>query len=437
MNLHATWIFLFLPLISVHVNPAGGETHSLTYIYTALSKDVNLPGIHEFTAMGMMNGHMIDYFDSRNQEKVPRQDWMKDNLAPDYWVKGTQSRKSKQQWFKVNIDILMKRMNQNDTDIHVLQWLHGCEGTEQPDGSLKFARGMDMYNYDGNDFLSFDDTHQVWVAPVPAAEPTKRKWDNVQVLKEYTKGYLENECIEWLSKFKVYSKDQIKKAQHPEVFVFANKAKIDTNIVLNCLATGFYPKDIIMRIRRNGRILEPEDGLISSGVRPNEDDTFQRRDQVEIPKSDQSTYTCEVLHPATDFYDLRSWDRALPPDSDSDSDCSDCTPPVIGAVFGGLVVCLVVGALVFGVLYWKGIIRSRCSRNTPGSSDVSLARVSTGNSQDVENHLLGTDGTTRQDNKSLTNSEDSGNDPGSSGSQEQVASLMSNLMSEVSVRSLI
>ncbi|PWA33347.1 hypothetical protein CCH79_00014122, partial [Gambusia affinis] len=91
------------------------KKHSLTYIYTAFSKPVNLPGLHEFTAMGLLDNRMIDYYDSENQMKVPKQAWMKDHLEPEYWEKGTQSRKSKQQWFKVNIDILMKRMRQNDT----------------------------------------------------------------------------------------------------------------------------------------------------------------------------------------------------------------------------------------------------------------------------------------------------------------------------------
>ena len=84
------------------------------YIYTGLSKPVGLPGIHEFTAMGLLDGRMIDYYDSDIQRKVPKQDWMKERLPADYWEKGTQSCQSEQEWFKDNIDILKKRMNQND-----------------------------------------------------------------------------------------------------------------------------------------------------------------------------------------------------------------------------------------------------------------------------------------------------------------------------------
>uniref|UniRef100_A0A668TFC4 Ig-like domain-containing protein n=1 Tax=Oreochromis aureus TaxID=47969 RepID=A0A668TFC4_OREAU len=181
------------------------ETHSLHYIYTALSKPVGLPGIHEFTAMGLLDKRMIDYFDSENQVKVPKQEWMRERLPADYWDKGTQSRKSKQQWFKVNIGILMERMRQNESDTpHVLQWMHGCEGETQPDGTLKF---------------------------------------------------------------------------------------------------------LTVTIRRNGRVLTADDGLQSSGVLPNDDETFQRREYVEVLKSDVSVFSCEVTHKATNEHALKDWGK--------------------------------------------------------------------------------------------------------------------------------
>lgn len=65
-------------------------------------------------------------------------------------------------------------------------------------------KGTDQYSYDGDDFLAFDDVTMQWVAPVDQALPTKRKWDGVQILNQYTKGYLEKECVDWLSKFMAY-----------------------------------------------------------------------------------------------------------------------------------------------------------------------------------------------------------------------------------------
>lgn len=97
----------------------------------------------------------------------------------------------------------------------------------------------------------------------------------------------------------------------PEVFVFAKKAKVETNLILTCLATGFYPKDIIVRIRRNGRVLTADDGLKSSDVLPNNDETFQRRDHVEILKSDLSQFSCEVFHEATGVNVMKLWGKKL------------------------------------------------------------------------------------------------------------------------------
>uniref|UniRef100_A0A3B5LTG2 MHC class I-like antigen recognition-like domain-containing protein n=1 Tax=Xiphophorus couchianus TaxID=32473 RepID=A0A3B5LTG2_9TELE len=118
---------------------------------------------------------------------------------------------------------------------HILQWMHGCEGETQSDGTMQFVRGMDMYNYDGNDFLSFDDDRQVWVAPIHAAEETKRKWDEVQVLKEYTKGYLEKECMEWMSKFRDFGKEQLQNASILFVFLAPRWPQgKSTTLCINC-----------------------------------------------------------------------------------------------------------------------------------------------------------------------------------------------------------
>ncbi|XP_054910995.1 H-2 class I histocompatibility antigen, Q10 alpha chain-like isoform X2 [Poeciliopsis prolifica] len=387
-----SFVVLFGTAITVY-----SEKHSLTYIYTAFSKPVDLPGLHEFTAMGLLDNRMIDYYDSENQKKVPKQDWMKEHLEPEYWEKGTQSRKSKQQWFKVNIDILMKRMRQNDTDTHILQWMHGCEGETQPDGKMKFVRGMDMYNYDGSDFLSFDDDRQVWVAPIHAAEETKRKWDEVQVLKEYTKGYLEKECMEWMTKFRDYGREQLVKANPPEVHLFTRKAKVDSNTILTCLATGFYPKDITLQIKRNGRILTKEDGLVTTGVRPNNDNTFQRKDHVEILKSDASIYTCEVHHLASEVHLEMKWDH------NCNEDKQGLSGIMIGA-FGAILLVVVVGVVLACLFVYKkrrfGNSDVTETQNN-GYSSVSVIQIS-----DTNGHVTHNNGT----NGHITHNNGTGND---------------------------
>ncbi|XP_055732306.1 H-2 class I histocompatibility antigen, L-D alpha chain-like [Salvelinus fontinalis] len=247
--------------------------------------------------MGLMNNQQIDYYDSVSKKTIPKQDWMREKLPADYWEKGTQSRKSKEQWFKVNVNILMDRMRHNNTDVHVLQWKVGCEIDQQSDGTLKFMKGADQYSYDGDDFLAFDDVTMQWVAPVVQAQMTKRKWDGVQILNTYTKGYLEKECVDWLSKFMEYEDKEFSRADSPpKVYAFAKKAKTAGHVRLTCMATGFYPRDVLMHIKKNGVPLTKHDGVQSTGVLPNDDDTYQIRMSVQIPEADKETYECYVGH---------------------------------------------------------------------------------------------------------------------------------------------
>ncbi|KAF4081764.1 hypothetical protein AMELA_G00164740 [Ameiurus melas] len=330
-------VFLVLGALA----PALGGRHQLFYTYTALSKPIERPGIYEFTALGMLDDRELDYYTSKTQAKVPKQHWMREKMPQDYWEKGTQSRKSKEQWFKVNVDILMDRMGHNKTDLHVLQWRHGCEIDEDTDGNIKFLSGVDEYSYDGTEFLSFDEKNSRWIAPVQAAEPTKRKWDDVPILNQYTKGYLEKECVDWLKKFMGYGKEELKKHSPPDVHLFAKKSVTDpSKLTLTCLATGFYPPDIEMRLRKLRTSL-PEHLVTSSGVRPNGDGTYQLRKSVDIVEDDKALYDCYVNHET-----LRA-----PIIHSPDIQCLDCTVPkllgsIIGVVVGVLITLAVVGGII-------------------------------------------------------------------------------------------
>ncbi|XP_016380042.1 uncharacterized protein LOC107717719 [Sinocyclocheilus rhinocerous] len=364
---------LFLVLCSVFLLgaavPAWSEKHSLYYIYTALSKPVQLPGIYQFTAMGLLDDREIDYYNSHDQRKIPKQHWMKEKMQEDYWEKGTQSRKSKEQWFNVNVDILMKRMRHNESDVHVLQWRHGCEIERQGD-EVKFSKGIDEYSYDGENFLSFDDKESQWVAPVDAAVPTKRKWDKVPILNQYTKGYLEKECVDWLNKFRDYGEQELRESSPPDVHVFAKRCTTDKNKVkLTCLATGFYPKDVILSIRKYRSPL-PEDEIESSRIRPNHDGTYQLRKSVIIQEDEKAEYDCFVKHRTLKEPIIITWDGK----------CQDCTKEtilgmVIGAVIG-VVLMLAVGALVYFLRRRKNIAgQDRASNRSSSSSTGSQNRV--------------------------------------------------------------
>ncbi|XP_072529381.1 class I histocompatibility antigen, F10 alpha chain-like [Salminus brasiliensis] len=349
-----------------------GERHSLYYIYSALNKDVALPGIYEFTALGLLDDREIDYYNSKEQMKIPKQDWMKEKMEDEYWVKGTQSRKSKEQWFRVNVGILMERMRHNDSDLHVLQWRHGCE-IDDSSGAVKFVRGIDEYSYDGSEFLSFDDQNMRWIAPVPEATPTKQKWDDVAILNQYTKGYLEKECVDWLTKFMDYGKQSLRKHSPPDVYVFAKKSQ--EKLTLTCLATGFYPKDVGMSVRKYSTSL-PEHLLTSSGVRPNDDGTYQLRKSVDIDSNEKARYDCYVTHSSFDGPIIKEWAERT---------------GLVGIIVGVLVVAGVLCAVVFALKKFGIIGGGRLGGSRSVSSGSSL-RSSNPSSQTSAGHGM-TNGT--------------------------------------------
>ncbi|XP_056438606.1 class I histocompatibility antigen, Gogo-B*0103 alpha chain-like [Gadus chalcogrammus] len=318
----------------------NAEVHSLFYIYTAFTRPVGLPGIPEFSAMGLLDGRPIDYFDSDTQVKVPREDWMRERLDKEYWDKGTSSRRTKQQWFKDNLKIVTERLGKNDTVNHYLQWRHGCEvNTEGPERKIS---GIDQYSYDGEDFLSFDSHHKQWVAPMNEAILTKDKWDRIQQLNDDIDRYLHDECVQWLETFLKYRKEANIKALRPEVYISARPFK--NNLKLSCLATGFQPKEITMKFKRDGHLVDFDDGLQSTGVRPNGDGTHQIKKWVMIPGGDTANYTCEVNHTASNIHVVEEWDHHVEAEG----------PPtglIAGAAVGGLVV---VGVIITGVVIILG-----------------------------------------------------------------------------------
>uniref|UniRef100_A0A673LEB0 Ig-like domain-containing protein n=1 Tax=Sinocyclocheilus rhinocerous TaxID=307959 RepID=A0A673LEB0_9TELE len=91
----------------------------------------------------------------------------------------------------------------------------------------------------------------------------------------------------------------------PVLHMFASAAPRDqSELILTCLATGFYPKHIEMNITLNNITLQP---FSSSGVRPNDDQTFQTRTSVKIHRDEKQSYECRVLQSNQTF--TTSWGK--------------------------------------------------------------------------------------------------------------------------------
>nr|AHA37399.1 MHC class I antigen ZJA transcript variant 2 [Danio rerio] len=111
-----SFTLLYLCLFHVIMSSFRAEKHSLYFIYTGLSRPVDLPGIYEFSAMGLLDDRQIDSYNSEEQRNIPKQQWMKEKMQEDYWENRTQSRKEKQLWFYDNVHLLIDRNRQSTSD---------------------------------------------------------------------------------------------------------------------------------------------------------------------------------------------------------------------------------------------------------------------------------------------------------------------------------
>uniref|UniRef100_A0A3B4DIG1 Immunoglobulin C1-set domain-containing protein n=1 Tax=Pygocentrus nattereri TaxID=42514 RepID=A0A3B4DIG1_PYGNA len=92
-----------------------------------------------------------------------------------------------------------------------------------------------------------------------------------------------------------------------DVYVFVKKSVTDLKkLTLTCLATGFYPKDMEIKVRKVTTSL-PEHLLRSSGVRPNDDGTYQLRKSVEINEGEAADYDCYVTHSSISTPVIKQW----------------------------------------------------------------------------------------------------------------------------------
>ena len=78
----------------------------------------------------------------------------------------------------------------------------------------------------------------------------------------------------------------------PEVSVFLGR--VSSSVV--CHATGFYPKEINMTLKRDGE--EMQEDVYMGETLPNGDGTHQKRAELTVSPEERkrSQYTCEVEH---------------------------------------------------------------------------------------------------------------------------------------------
>uniref|UniRef100_A0A8C1I1F1 Major histocompatibility complex class I UBA n=1 Tax=Cyprinus carpio carpio TaxID=630221 RepID=A0A8C1I1F1_CYPCA len=271
-----------LLFVGVHLVCAG--THSLRYVYTAVSGISDFP---EFTIVGLVDDQQFMYFDSNIKKAVPKTEWMRQSEGADYWDSQTQIGISAHQLFKINIQILEGRFNRS-TGVHTVQVMYGCEFDDQTGET----NGFRQEGYDGEDFVSLDLKEMRWISPVIQGFMTALKWNNNRALLESRKHYFNTVCIEWLKKYLEYGKSSLKKTVSPQVSLLQKSSSSP----VTCHATGFYPSGVTISWMKNDQ--DHDEDVEVGELLPNEDGTFQKRSTIRITPEEwkKNKFSCVVEH---------------------------------------------------------------------------------------------------------------------------------------------
>ncbi|XP_049326224.1 H-2 class I histocompatibility antigen, Q9 alpha chain-like [Astyanax mexicanus] len=321
-------ILLFL---TAAVPLSSAETHSLRYVYTAVTPGINLP---EFTNVGQVDGEPFVYYDSDSRNFVPKTEWIKKIVGYEagYFDRETQNHHGYQETFKVSVQNVMQRFNQTK-GVHTWQNMYGCEMDD--DGT---KRGYDQFGYDGEDFVSLDLNTLTWTAPTPQAVITKQKWEK-SAWAVQDKAYLMTQCIEWLQKYVGYGRSTLMRKVSPEVDLFSS----DSSSPVVCHATGFFPKAVMISWQKNGEELNEDVELRETLT--NQDGTFQKRSILTLSPEElkNNKYTCVVQHSSLEKeLVLKVSDRRV---------LSGGVP--LGVIAGVVVAALIVLIACVGFVIWK------------------------------------------------------------------------------------
>ncbi|XP_066525014.1 uncharacterized protein [Hoplias malabaricus] len=332
-----TYLVLFL---SVFPSVLGDE-HSLFYLFTVHS-DLSVNNIYQFSVETLLDDTQLDSYSSRDGIRTPQQSWVKE-IEESVWRTGTEKLKDDGYLLHEFLNKQMKFSGHDPSERHVLQWRLGCEGETLPDGSVSPLNCINDLHYDGEDLISYNWTLRKWTVSASQSSDLEKKWNNENRYLHSALSKKYEDCLKWLRIYLRYNPTPTKPTV-PDVYVFEKKSQTESSrLTLTCLATGFYPKDLKMRLRRFTTSL-PDHLLTSSGVRPNGDGTYQLRKSVDVQEEDTAGYNCCVEHSSFNVSVIKPWE-------DKHSDYSGVRGVLIGAVVG----VLLVTGVGFGLILKKFI----------------------------------------------------------------------------------
>ncbi|KAI5091271.1 major histocompatibility complex class I UXA2 precursor, partial [Silurus meridionalis] len=266
--------------LKVYISPVP---HSLQYIYTAITPTFNC------TAVGLVNGEQIVYYDSNTKKMIPKTEWVKKIEVddPQYWKIQTEHMQNQLELFQDNLQVVIQSFS-HAKGVHTLLKMYGCELGENSTSS-----GHYQYSYDQKDFFHLDLKTGTWTPADEKAEIFIEAWDPEGEKVKYWKDFLETDCVDWLKKYPIDDMQVWGNKVRPTASVF-QKNTSSPQVV--CHATGFFPKDLICSWQKDG--MDVHEDVELSETLPNGDGTFQKRSILKVSAEElqKHTYKCVIQH---------------------------------------------------------------------------------------------------------------------------------------------
>ncbi|XP_051833379.1 zinc-alpha-2-glycoprotein-like [Antechinus flavipes] len=292
-----TTLFILLLFMDTTMSKKSGTScYTLIYQDTALSH----PGPEEFsfTNTGYLNGQAFYQYDSKSQKAIPLSPWDKVEGMDD-WEKESQLQKRREDFVLENMQNITDYYNDGKGS-HIFQGRFGCQLCGD-----NFTKGFWKCQYDGRDFIEFNTTEiPAWIPLDPAAEVIKQRWEADPGAVYRAKAYLEEECIGTLRTYLELGKAYLRQLITPKVNLSHYSAP-GGNLVLECLAYDFYPREIELHWLQDGKIQKKEVGqiqIIGNG-------TYQVSITVNVPLLKKKSYSCHVVHKSLPEAFIVAWDE--------------------------------------------------------------------------------------------------------------------------------
>ncbi|KAM9446949.1 BOLA class I histocompatibility antigen, alpha chain BL3-6-like [Clarias gariepinus] len=326
---HCSVVIKALILLTFSLHLSSAVTHSLQYLYTAVTPGINVP---EFTVVGLVDGQEFEYYDSDLSKVIPKTEWILKVTVnePNYWNRHTELYHFWQKNFKTGLNMVMKDFN-HTTGIHTLQWMYGCEFDDRT--------GYVRLGYDGEDFLCLNVTTKTWITAKPGVVISDRIWDYINGLStDGQKNYVSTDCIQRINQYVSYGRETLERKVHPKVSLFHKQSSYPEVV---CHATGFFPKALNITWQKDGEDVH-EDVELRETL-PNQDGSFQKRIILKVPAEElhKHNYTCVVQHSSLEKELVREVPKGGAPIA------------IITAVVAALAALAALVAVVAGIVVWK------------------------------------------------------------------------------------